>query len=176
MEPKILGVGPRTAAYLRTAYSKNRAKLIARDFHVSEGTAERWLRGEAPTVAHIEQITVFFGSSYIRAVFTEAFEQQDQRIKELEEATLGATVSRAYGVAMENIPSVQSLTDRGLSALRDIGTWAGGWFGHASADFKAHQEAPDDSRIRLIKSLIATVADRLVPSQGDANPPPSSNV
>lgn len=44
-----LGVGPRIAAFLRERYPKHAAKLVARQFDVSQGTAERWLGGAAPT-------------------------------------------------------------------------------------------------------------------------------
>ncbi len=69
MNAKILGVGPRTANFLRVRYPRPRAKQIAKDFKVSTATAERWLAGEAPTVAYIEQMTAMFGEAYVRAVY-----------------------------------------------------------------------------------------------------------
>src|SRR4051794_20791050 len=82
--PQILRVGPRVAEFLREAYPKHHAKLIARDFKVSPSTAERWLAGHAPTVSHLEEMTGRWGERFIAAVFREAFERRDQRIALIE--------------------------------------------------------------------------------------------
>lgn len=97
MDTKILGVGPRTAAFLREHYPTPRAKLVARDFKVSTGTAELWLSGKAPTTAHVEQMVAMFGEPYIRAVFAEAFGSGDTRIHSLEQQLF--TVFVAGGIA-----------------------------------------------------------------------------
>lgn len=165
MEPKILGVGPRIAAYLRVAYPKSRAKLIARDFHVSTGTAERWLKGEAPTVAHIEQMTAVFGEPYIRALFAEAFERHDERIKELEASTLSAIVaSGADGVAA-GVSYIRNLADQGVTVLKEFADWAGKLVGLAPGP-QLIEASPDAGRLLLVTSLIETVPDRLSPPLG----------
>jgi len=80
----IYGLGPRIAAFLRDAYPRDRAKLIARRFDVSESTAERWLRGVAPTTAYLEEMYGEWGAPFVRAVFLEAFDVRDPRIAALE--------------------------------------------------------------------------------------------
>lgn len=167
MEPKILGVGPRTAAYLRVAYPKSRAKLIARDFRVSTGTAERWLKGEAPTVAHIEQMTVVFGEPYIRALFAEAFERHDERIKELEASTLKAIVASGFDGVAAGVHYVRNLADQGVTALQEFADWASKLVG-LSPSTERIEASPDAGRMLLITGLIETVPDRL--------PPPSDHV
>jgi hypothetical protein len=82
--PQILGVGPHVAAFLRLAYPRHRAKRIAREFGVSPKTAERWLAGAAPTIAHVEAMVACWGARFLAAVFPEAFTQRDRRIAELE--------------------------------------------------------------------------------------------
>ena len=162
MEPKILGVGPRTAAYLRVAYPKSRAKLIARDFRVSTGTAERWLKGEAPTVAHIEQMTAVFGEPYIRALFAEAFERHDERIKELEASTLSAIVASGVDGVAAGVSYVRSLADQGVTALKEFADWAGSLVG-LSPGPQLIEGPPDAERMLLITGLIETVRKELPP-------------
>jgi len=84
MTAQPLGLGPRVAAFLREAYPRDRAKLIARRFRVSESTAERWLRGHAPTTDHIEEMYGEWGTAFVMAVFSEAFAARDPRVSELE--------------------------------------------------------------------------------------------
>lgn len=101
MDPKNLGLGPRVAAFLKTAYPQHRAKLIARDFRVSTGTAERWLSGHAPTAAHIEEMYAKWGERFARAIFPEAFIQNDERLAMLERpmgrsAAAAATASGSW--------------------------------------------------------------------------------
>lgn len=80
----ILGVGPRCADWLRRQYPHNRGKLIARDFDVHENTAWRWLKGVAPTTAHLEEMFSKWGRPWLEFVFVEAAERSDPRLSELE--------------------------------------------------------------------------------------------
>ena len=155
MDAKILGVGPRTAAFLHETYPKPRAKLIARDFKVSTGTAERWLRGEAPTVGHIEQMTATFGPPYIRALFIEAFDQQDKRIKELEALSLGALVAQGVKGVDAGLTYIRSLFDQVTAVLGAVANRAGNLVG-ASPSPTAIEAFPEN-RMLLINGLIGTV-------------------
>lgn len=175
MEPKILGVGPRTAAYLRIAYPKSRAKLIARDFRVSTGTAERWLKGEAPTVAHIEQMTAVFGEPYIRALFVEAFERHDERIKELEALSLSAIVASGVGGVAAGVSYIRNLADQGVTALKELADWAGKLVRLSPAS-QLFEISPDPGRILLITGLIETVPDRLPPPTSQKESYPNDQV
>jgi hypothetical protein len=162
---KILGVGPRTAAFLKETYARPRAKLIARDFDVSVGTAERWLSGEAPTVAHIEQMTGLFGEEYVRAVFIEAFERQDYRIRLLEDAVQAAfAAGGAIGVVV-GAAHAYGLLEGVKRPLGGWFTWAGQTLGLIAAPPQLHLE-PDPARTVLINGLIETVA--LLPAPGEA--------
>jgi len=91
---KILGVGPRCAEWLRRQYPHNRGKLVARDFYVHENTAWRWLKGVAPTTAHLEEMYSKWGRPWLEFVFVEAAERSDPRLSELE------TVQRAIDTEM----------------------------------------------------------------------------
>lgn len=82
--PQSLGVGPRCAEWLKRRYPRNKGKLIARDFRVSENTAWRWLAGGAPTVAHLEEMHRRWGFPFIAFVFAEHLARRDARIEELE--------------------------------------------------------------------------------------------
>ncbi len=81
---KILGVGPRCAEWLKRQYPHNRGKLVARDFNVHENTAWRWLKGVAPTTAHLEEMFSKWGRPWLEFVFVEAIERSDPRLSELE--------------------------------------------------------------------------------------------
>ncbi len=81
---KILGVGPRCAEWLKRQYPRNRGKLVARDFDVHENTAWRWLKGVAPTTAHLEEMFSKWGRTWLEFVFVEAAERSDPRLSELE--------------------------------------------------------------------------------------------
>jgi hypothetical protein len=78
------GLGPRISQLLKQIYPRDRAKLIARRFKVSESTAERWLRGHAPTTHYIEEMYAEWGIRFVQAVFIEAFQNEDPRIAALE--------------------------------------------------------------------------------------------
>lgn len=119
-DPQNLGVGPRVAAFLRGAYSRDRAKRIARDFRVSPQTAERWLAGHAPTVAHIEAMVAQFGRPFIAALFVEACQEQEQRIAALEAelARMRAEAERAKAA----VP-VPGERERLRSSRVDRGDW-----------------------------------------------------
>lgn len=173
MDPKILGVGQRTSAYLKEYYPKNRAKLIARDFNVSVGTAERWLSGQAPTVAHIEQMAAVFGEGYIRCVFSEAFNHRDERIRSLEDQLVsaaqgllsGALIARDFTLSMNALPNT-----RLRFKMARIMTWAS----HALRFVNIPEFIrliPDKKRQALIEELIETIPtiehDPTIKSQGE---------
>ncbi|WP_198384227.1 hypothetical protein [Roseomonas sp. KE2513] len=156
MDRKILGVGPRTAEFLRQRYPKSRAKLIARDFGVSIGTAERWLRGAAPTVAHIEQMTALFGEEYVRVVFAEAFASQDQRVAALEASIVGTFVAGGLAGILAGTAYAHGLLNQGATIFSSAVNWAVGFIGlspsHQLIEFQASPE-----RVLLIEGLIETV-------------------
>ena len=156
MDRKILGVGPRTADFLRQRYPKARAKLIARDFGVSVGTAERWLRGEAPTVAHIEQMTALFGEDYIRAVFAEAFENQDKRVSELESSLVETFVAGGLAGIVAGAAYAHGLLNQGASIFSGVVSWAAGLVGFSPGQNLIEFQASPE-RVILIEGLIETV-------------------
>ena len=82
---KNLGVGPRSAEWLKKQYPRNRGKLIALDFRVHENTAWRWLSGVAPTTAHLEEMFGRWGKPWLEFIFVEAVERADPRLSELED-------------------------------------------------------------------------------------------
>jgi hypothetical protein len=82
---KNLGVGPRSAEWLKRQYPRNRGKLIALDFRVHENTAWRWLSGVAPTTAHLEEMFERWGKPWLEFVFVDALERADSRLFELED-------------------------------------------------------------------------------------------
>jgi len=71
--------------------------LIALDFKVHENTAWRWLSGVAPTTAHLEEMFVKWGRSWLEFVFIEAYERSDPRLVELDdlEAKIRESARRA---------------------------------------------------------------------------------
>ncbi len=96
--PKNVGViGERIAAFLKQAYPRHHAKRLAQDFGCSPGTAERWLSGTAPKVDWIEKMYARWGEQFARALFPEAFAQNDQRLKLLSNNLRLAMLSGAVG-------------------------------------------------------------------------------
>lgn len=99
---KILGVGPRCADWLKRQYPRNRGKLIALDFKVHENTAWRWLSGVAPTTAHLEEMFVKWGRSWLEFVFIEAYERSDPRLVELDDLDAKIRESARRAAAAED--------------------------------------------------------------------------
>lgn len=71
LEVKKIGLGPNIAEFLRRIYLENRAKSIAADFNVSVGTAKRWLAGNTPTTAIIEEMANRWGVEFVTAAFAD---------------------------------------------------------------------------------------------------------
>lgn len=104
------GLGPRISRLLKQIYPRDRAKLIARRFKVSESTAERWLRGHAPTTQYIEEMYAEWGITFVKAVFIEAFQNEDPRIAALEAGYRRTQTSKDSLV--ESVPSDQKYGSR----------------------------------------------------------------
>lgn len=156
METQPCGIGPRTAAFLREIYPKDRAKLIARDFRVSVGTAERWLRGEAPTTAHVEQMVARFGAPYLRRLFVEAFDEGDSRLEQLMVSVSQGLVAASLAGVMTGVAHARDLLYRGGNAIGEAAGWALRAIGLENS--APLLEAPNDpERILLIEALIETV-------------------
>jgi hypothetical protein len=81
-----IGLGARIAEILRKKYTSDRAKMIARDFRVSTGTAKRWLSGVAPTSSVIEEMVARWGVGFVVEAFSDALKAGDQRVNQLTEA------------------------------------------------------------------------------------------
>lgn len=62
-------IGDRVSWWLRLHYRTSAAKRIARDFHISERQAKRWLSGERPTSEHLGRMARFFGWRFVHFVF-----------------------------------------------------------------------------------------------------------
>lgn len=156
VSPNKTGVGARTAEFLHATYSRPRAKRIARDFRVSEGTAELWLAGKAPTTAHIEQMVAVFGEPYVRTVFAEAFARHDERIKRLETSMVEAFVAGGIAGVMAGVAYAQGLLNDGASAIGELIGEAARLVGLAEPPAPLALE-PDPERTLLLQELIETV-------------------
>lgn len=163
VNPKKLGVGARTAEFLHATYSKPRAKLIARDFRVSEGTAELWLKGKAPTTAHVEQMVAMFGEPYVRTVFAEAFARHDERIKRLKTSMVEAFVAGGIAGVMAGIAYAHGLLHDGAIAIGGLIGEAARLVGLPEPPFLLVLE-PDPERTLLVQELVETVPALPAPS------------
>ena len=104
------GLGPRISRLLKQIYPRDRAKLIARRFKVSESTAERWLRGHAPTTQYIEEMYAEWGITFVKAVFIEAFQNEDPRIAALEAGYRQEKTSKES--SLQGVPTDQKYGSR----------------------------------------------------------------
>ncbi len=103
-------------------------------------------------------MTAVFGEPYIRALFIEAFERHDERIKKLEASILSSFVaSSAEGVAA-GISYVRSLADQGVTALKEFADWAANLVG-VSPDAHLIKGPVDAERMLLITELIETIPE-----------------
>lgn len=157
-QPKKSAVGHRVEIFLRGQYPRNSAKLIGRQFGVSPATAERWLRGEAPTVAHFEKMAAAFGEPFLREVFNEAFVARDERLERLEQnlslVTHGLLASAHVAGPASVLPeqSDRSLADRARSWL----IWIQRMSRFINWD-ELRQIVPSPARQELIGELIKTI-------------------
>lgn len=130
---------------------------------MSEGTAELWLSGKAPTTAHVEQMVARFGEPYVRNVFAEAFARHDERIKRLETSMVEAFVAGGIAGVMAGVTYAQGLLHDGAGAI-------GEWIGQAAylvglSDPPAFIALePDPERTLLVQELIETVPALSAPS------------
>jgi hypothetical protein len=100
-------------------------------------------------------MTAIFGEDYLRAVFVEAYERQDQRIGLLERAMEAAILVGGFaGGAFEKARSLGiSVTPRMFAGWIQ---WAGIRLGLAQ-DHPVLQLAHDETRTALIEGLMTTV-------------------
>ena len=154
--PATYGVGARTAAFLRQAYRRPRAKLIARDFGISPKTAELWLQGTAPTTAHIEKMIAMFGERYLRMAFPEAFQKSDDRLQTLK--GLYFQVFWEGGAAGVVVPLDHSRGRRsdGKRAFKKVLAWLARRF-HLQPRTAQIKLPSHSERTNLIEGLIETV-------------------
>jgi hypothetical protein len=146
----ILGVGPRCAEWLKRQYPHNRGKLVARDFDVHENTAWRWLKGVAPTTAHLEEMFSKWGRPWLEFVFVEAAERSDPRLVELE------TVQRAIN---DEILAVENEMRRLAARRAELAKLQGGVSEEKERSrFQRVRPALSPARIRRVELLDELVA------------------
>ena len=164
--PMAYGVGPRTAAFLQQAYRRPRAKSIARDFGVSPKTAELWLKGKAPTTAHIEEMIGMFGERYLRVVFPEAFQKSDEHLQSLKGLYLQVFwEGGAAGVVVPLAPS-RGRSGRGKRVVNEILAWLATRF-HLQPRKAKIVLPPQPERTHLVEGLIETVTNAVETSSAD---------
>ena len=74
-----LGLGPRSAQWIRSRYQRKAKFSLADEFSVSPATAKRWLAGESPTVAHLEEMTALWGRSFVMFIFQDSIREAKRR-------------------------------------------------------------------------------------------------
>ena len=158
MNDKKLGIGPRTADFLKSYYPSPWAKLIARDFNVSPATANLWLQGKAPTTAHLEEMMAKFGLPFVQAVFIEACENKDPRVD--------ALVPVVVGQVTDGRQFMNGFTLGVLSAANRIANWISGSAYQALRRSEPMQ--PHAQKLLLIEQLIQTVPLALPAPDGAA--------
>ena len=67
-----VGLGARIAEWLRAQYPKHAKIAVASEFGVSEQMAKRWLRGIAPAVWHLEEMSARWGRKFVTHAFQDA--------------------------------------------------------------------------------------------------------
>ncbi|MFL7901534.1 hypothetical protein ACJ41P_10405 [Azospirillum argentinense] len=75
-----LGLGWRTAQWLRRVYPVKARDNIAAEFDVSGTQAKRWLAGLAPATWHLEEMAARWGKDFVHHVFQDAFEVTRDRL------------------------------------------------------------------------------------------------
>lgn len=155
--PPRLGVGPRVADFLRQVYPRNRAKMIAREFGVSDSTAERWLSDHAPTTNHLEQMYAKWGEAFVRAIFPEAFANNDSRLKDLSDTLKLVAVAGGMSGAAIAAEVAAGVTSPATGMAR-WWSFTSRFLGRASSETEPLVPS-DPHRIQLLEDLLTTVPE-----------------
>ncbi|KAA0592977.1 hypothetical protein J2848_005665 [Azospirillum lipoferum] len=60
-------------------------KGVMRDLRCGRSRAKELLAGYAPTTFHLEEMVELWGDDFLRAIFVEAWERQDERIRVIQQ-------------------------------------------------------------------------------------------
>jgi hypothetical protein len=110
MNAIALGVGQRTAAWLRQKYPDAKAKRIARDFGVAKITAKGWLKGNRPSNDHWDLMVARWKKEFLAFVYSPTFDWAENLRLEVEIETIQARLDvvsekvKARNAADQNDP------------------------------------------------------------------------
>lgn len=137
----VYGVGARARAFLRDHYPKGtRAKAVAGELGISVPLANKLLQGYAPRMWLFEEMVARWDGPFLRAVFVEAFADEDARLKELEREVEDLRAGRTAA--------------RGLTDGDDPVSGVGG-----------AGEADDDARGARIAALVHQLVETIAPAE-----------